>query len=283
MGAWGTSISSNDTYADIYGSFFDLYNDGQGVVEISNQLISEHEEIINDPDDSNNFWFALAKAQWECKQLDPELFARVKRIVETGLDLEVWKQLDAEEKDIRKRKIVLDKFLIDLQTDRPKAKARKKKVNRLPAFNKGDCLTFKLDNGNYGGAVVLESDHKTGYGYNLIATTRINQKNQPTKKDFETAEILVINFAKWEDTASIRWIIPIKFKYISHLFENVESIEVEIDYDINAIKYGFSGDLVGNLIESVNRQFESELVKPRPTSQKQTIKDLTKKSIWKIW
>lgn len=283
MGAWGTSISSNDTYADIYETFFDLYNDGEEVREISKKLISDNEEILNDQDDCNNFWFALAKAQWECKQLDPEIFAQIKNIIESDSDLDAWRRLDADEKDIKKRKIVLSKFWADLQTDRPKAKARKKKVNRQPAFNKGDCLTFELPNGNYGGAVVLESDFKTGYGYNLIATTRINQKAKPNKMDFENAEVLVINFAKWEDTISVRWIVPTKFKAVSHLFEKVESIEVHIDYDINAIRYGFSGDLVGNLIELTNSQFESELVKPRPKSQKQTIKDLTKKSIWKIW
>ena len=27
MGAWGTGISSNDTYADIYEQFIDLYNE----------------------------------------------------------------------------------------------------------------------------------------------------------------------------------------------------------------------------------------------------------------
>lgn len=63
MGAWGTSISSNDTYADIYETFFDRYNEGEEVFEISKKLISHNEEIINDQDDSNNFWFALAKAQ----------------------------------------------------------------------------------------------------------------------------------------------------------------------------------------------------------------------------
>ena len=70
MGAWGTAISSNDTYADIYGKFFDLYNDGLDVSEISKNLIADNQETINDKDNCNNFWFALAKAQWECKQLD---------------------------------------------------------------------------------------------------------------------------------------------------------------------------------------------------------------------
>ena len=102
MGTWGTSISSNDTYADVYGQFFDLYNDGLEVKDISKQLIESNQDTINDPEDSNNFWFALAKAEWECKQLDPPLYEKVKQIIETGVDIVVWQTLGAEEKDITK-------------------------------------------------------------------------------------------------------------------------------------------------------------------------------------
>lgn len=41
MDAWGTGISSNDTYADVYDHFFELYNDGLAVAEISTRLIRE--------------------------------------------------------------------------------------------------------------------------------------------------------------------------------------------------------------------------------------------------
>ena len=56
MGTWGVAISSNDTYADIYSEFFDLYNDGLEVAEISVKLIRENQEIIDDLEESNNFW-----------------------------------------------------------------------------------------------------------------------------------------------------------------------------------------------------------------------------------
>ena len=78
MGAWGTAISSNDTYADIYDEFFSLYNEGHTVGEISKRLIADNQETINEPDDSNNFWFALVKAQWECKQLDTDILKKSK-------------------------------------------------------------------------------------------------------------------------------------------------------------------------------------------------------------
>jgi hypothetical protein len=104
MGAWGIAISSNDTYADIYGEFFDLYHEGLDVVEISKKLVLNNQETIHDAGNCSNFWFALAKAQWECKQLDKELFENVKIIIESGADIEVWRQLGADEKDLKRRK-----------------------------------------------------------------------------------------------------------------------------------------------------------------------------------
>jgi len=283
MGAWGTAISSNDTYADIYDAFFDLYNGGQFVKDISKKLIADNQETINEPDDSNNFWFALAKAQWECKQLDTEILEKVKEIIETGLDLEVWRRLDADEKDIKKRKVVLDKFLADLQTERLKVKSRKKKVIKQPPFEKGDCLTFKLANGNYGGAVVLEAIKDTEYGHTLLATTRINQPKKPARTDFENAEILIANYSNWDNKFNIKWYLPIRHKQIAHLIEKVDKLEVQINYDISKSMNGFVADFDIWVIQVADQQFKSEETKARPTT-KQTIKELTKKkSKWKFW
>jgi len=274
MGAWKTAISSNDTYADIYGEFFDLYNSGLDVAEISEKLIADNQETINDLDDCNNFWFALAKAQWECKQLNKDIFDRVKKVIETGADLAVWRKLDADEKDIKKRKVVLDKFLTDLQTERPKAKSRKKKIIRQPVFEKGDCLTFKLENGNYGGAVVLEAIKDSEYGHNLIATTRINQPTKPTKKDFENAEVLVMNYASWDNKPVLQWYLPIRHKQTSHLIEKIDKIDIQLDYEIKNSMYGFVADFDIWVIGVADLQFKSEENKPRSPT-KQTIKELT--------
>ncbi|MBV9987111.1 MAG: hypothetical protein JO301_05500, partial [Chitinophagaceae bacterium] len=90
MGTWGTGISSNDIYTDVFADFFDLYDSGMSVEEISVRLIDANQETIADPDSENNFWFALAQAQWECRQLDASVFDKVRTIIETGADLEVW-------------------------------------------------------------------------------------------------------------------------------------------------------------------------------------------------
>lgn len=275
MGSWGTGISSNDTFVDVYGEFFDLYNDGREVSEISEKLIKENQELVDDVDDRNNFWFALAKAQWECKQLDKNLFEKIKNIIESGSDLEVWRNLEADEKDIKKRKIVLEKFLAKLQTEKPKAKSRKKKVIRQPVFAKGDCITFKLENGNFGGAIVLEAIYDTEYGYNLVVSTRINQTQKPDNKDFENSEVLFLNFASWNDKPNIHWFFPFRFKKIQHLFEKVASIEVQNKYSVENSMIGFCGDFDIHLIEQANRQFKSEKTKPKPKVN-QFIKELIK-------
>ena len=81
----------------------------------------------------------MAKAQWECKQLDTELFGRVKQIIESGADLEVWRNLGATEKDLKNRKVILDKFLTNRQTQRANRKLEKRKLF-FPRFMKKEIV-----------------------------------------------------------------------------------------------------------------------------------------------
>ena len=281
MGTWGTAISSNDTYADIYSEFTELYNDGMNVPEITAKLISEYPDIVNDPDDSNNFWFAIAKAQWDYKQTDSEIFNKVRNIINSGTDLQIWEDLDASEKDIAKRKIILDKFLETLESEKSKAKARKKIKITTPYFEKGECFTFKLDNGNYGGAVVLEATQVKHLGVNLIATTRINQPEKPSLKDFENAEVLVLNHSKWDNKPYIKWVSSTG-KYsteIEPFINKIGKLDVKKHYDSKTHNYMYGSFYI---IEQLNLQFESEKTKEKPTI-KITIKSLIKEKTWKFW
>lgn len=281
MGTWGNAISSNDTYADIYNTFFEMYNDGFSVNEISKRLILENRETIENTDDSNNFWFALSKSQQEYKELDNAVYIRVKNIIETGKDLEVWRELDADEKDIKKRKIILEKFLDNLQKEKQKAKARKRKIIRQPLFEKGDCLTFNLNNGNYCGAVVLEAIKDSEYGLNLIAATRINQKVKPNRSDFENAEALLLSFSNWNDKSEIGWYYIETLKKDILKFEVIENINVNIKYQTGDITGFYFGGSIDKLNEYLENQFNYELTHQKPT-KKITIKELVKKKWWKF-
>lgn len=284
MGAWGTNIKDNDTTADIYTDFFDLYNEGQSPIDISVKLIADNQEIINNPEDCNNFWFALALAQWETKSLNPKVFESVKGIIESGNDLEVWRNLDADEKDIAKRKIALDAFLEKLQGEKLQAKKRETTRNVKPVFATGDCLVFKLENGNYGGAFILATNDNPKLGYNLVAGTRINQPIKPTPNDFEKAEILIRSFAFWKDKAEVLWISPDDYeKKYNSLFELIGKIPVEKEFKTeNGVFKTYCADWASPK-DAANRQFEHEETSPKPTTVL-TVTELTKnRKWWKFW
>jgi hypothetical protein len=124
MGTWNTNINGNDTFQDIYQSFFDLYNQGQNPAYISKKIQDTFAEMFHDMDDRNHCFFALAFAQWETKSLDPIIFNQVQEIIESGSDLEGWKALGADDQTIIQRKMTLEKFLTQISTTREKAKRR---------------------------------------------------------------------------------------------------------------------------------------------------------------
>lgn len=233
MGAWGTAIKDSDAFADIYSEFFDLYNKGGQPNIISKKVIDDNWEILEIEEEKHSLWFAIALAQWETKSLDPKILSTVENIISSGADLKIWLELGASEQDLQKRKVALKKFLEKIKSDRPKAKPRKKTKLKTPVFTTGDCLIFKMNNGNYGGAVVLATDTNPETACNLVATTRLNLKNKPTLNDFENAEVLICNFGNWQDKPEITWYMPdLYFKDYATLYEVIGKINIQLEYDV---------------------------------------------------
>ena len=280
MGTWGTGISSNDTFEDIRYEFFELYNEGLGVDEITSKLINQNKDLIEaDSEDRNNFWFAIALAQWECKALDSSVFEKVKNIIVSGDDLKLWEELEASPADLKTRKKVLDKFLEKLAVEKKAAKKRKKKVFRDSIFEKGDCLTFKVDSGNYGGALVLESEKQTEFGMNLIAVTDIDTPTKPTVDDFQKANILIQKEEEWKgkyrDREMVSWYYAQFFKKAETEFQVVGHLKVSRNYDFNKDFRSFTQwDLIPELVNR-NSTFIKERGKPEKSKR---LKELTKKN-----
>ena len=285
MGTWGTGIKDNDAFADIYSEFFELYNKGGQPSVISQKLVYENWEILEIEEEKNSLWFALALAQWETNSLDPKVLSTVENIITSGTNLKIWLELGANEQDIKKRKIALDKFLEKIKSDRHKAKPRKRTKSKTPIFTTGDCLVFKLKNGNYGGAVVLATDFNPETAYNLVATTRLNQSTKPSLKDFENAEILICNFGQWQDKPDVIWYSPdLYHRNYSEIYELVGKLSVEIEYDTK--NYTGKGYLFNpsytsgwSMNEIAERQFESEITKTKPRKFL-NIKQFTQKEKW---
>ncbi|WP_452231540.1 hypothetical protein [Lacinutrix sp. MEBiC02595] len=244
MGTWGTGISSNDIYEDINYEFFELYNQGMKVSAITEKLIKENKELIDSHEDQNNFWITIAKSQWECKSLDKKVFNQIKDIVESGKDIELWKELDSSQSDLNKRKKVLELFLKKISTEKKTSRKRKIKKSRNAIFEKGECLVFKLSDGDYCGVFVLESEKETEFGLNLVVVTDIKQSEKPTEKDFENAKLLFrleqqIN-KEYKSTEQISWYHAQHYKNAETEFEKIGQLKVSKYYYSNKDYQSFS-------------------------------------------
>ena len=250
MGSWGTGISSNDTFEDIKDEFFELYNEGIEPTEVTQKLVYSNQEIVNDKEDSNNFWFALALCQWECKALETELLERITKIIESGNDIELWRELGAEKSELTKRQKALDNFLEKLNSEKKNPKKRKKKVFRDSVFKKGDCLTYKLESGNYGAACVLEGEQQTEFGLNLITICNYNEPQRPTLDYFNKAEVLMTKeqggwSTEFVDVEMVTWYYAEFFKKLKTEVEVVGQIDVKIKYSQEQDFRRFSADWNG--------------------------------------
>lgn len=149
-------------------------------------------------------------------------------------------------------------------------------------FSTGECLCFKLANGNYGGAVVLASGE---LGLNLIASTKINQPSKPTINDFKNADVLMCTFGNLDDKPKITWYYAPLPKNDPPSLEIIGSMQIEIPYDSKEVRhniYPFHPSYTGNwafVIESVNLQIEHEKTNP-PAKNKLTIAQLARKKKW---
>lgn len=257
-------ITENETFADIYDHFFWLYYGDYSVSEITDSLILENNDIIKYSEDYNHFWYALAKAQWECKELSDRVFEKVKDIIENKHDVLLLKKVGVSEPILRKREKSLIKFLEGLKIERKAPKSRTR-VSKRPAFRKGDCLTFKLENGNYGGAVVLEADYRDGQ--NLIAVTTINSPIKPKLPDFLNAELLIYSHGIWNGKPVIKYYDCIfHFKYIN-LYEKVDNISIELIFEMDSCDYPTATSFKASIIDIVDKQLQHEIThktdKPR--------------------
>lgn len=114
MGTWGTGINDNDTACDVHSDYISLLKTHS--VEITRQKIAAHyKSKINSYEESNNYWLALASAQLDTGTLQADVIEKVTTIIETGTDLELWKELKATEQDLEARKETLNAFLIQLK------------------------------------------------------------------------------------------------------------------------------------------------------------------------
>ena len=152
MGCWGMGLAQTDEFCEVYDNFMEEYDEGKPVAEITAEILAKyHEEFDDDDGIMHDIYFALAKAEWMCKEQSEAILARVKEIIETKANIEFYRELETTESDLKIRQRNLEKFWNMLQTPREKARKRKRTAlsveKEFPPMEVGDCFAYKYEEG----------------------------------------------------------------------------------------------------------------------------------------
>ncbi|MGE0480031.1 MAG: hypothetical protein AB7Q17_06115 [Phycisphaerae bacterium] len=92
MGAWNTSLFSDDTAQDVREQYQALLADGLDGVAASERLIADWKDTVDDPDEGPVFWLALAATQHEYGRPVPGVLRRALRVIDQQHGLERWRE-----------------------------------------------------------------------------------------------------------------------------------------------------------------------------------------------
>ena len=189
MGAWGTGILQNDTTADIWVEFKELYNKGLSPKEIRIKLEKEYKPQ-NDREYYGEIWTGIAYGQWMCGQLEDYTLRKVKNSTNTKW-LALWKD---NKKQLAKRIGVLSDFIEKIQSPRSTPLKRKKIVDRPSYFKSGDIIGVKINQNEYLAAIVVAHDDDRTHGENTIVLTTLTfHNNKPSLKEVRRSNVLYLD------------------------------------------------------------------------------------------
>ncbi len=176
MGVWCAAIFGNDTACDVKEDFYEKYNGNEKIEHIKSYFLS-------DCDDNETFdmIFALAYCLWEVGALDNELLLKVKEIIISGKDLCCAKKLGADNKYLKQRKSITEKFLEKISTPKAKPKKRVALPKHIESkYLNGTVVTFQYKDLSYGALIVVNSQHYDKKTYYTFLQTDTKTKGKPT-------------------------------------------------------------------------------------------------------
>lgn len=155
MGCWGMGLTQSDEFCEVYDQFMEAYNEGKEVSDITAAILEQYHEEFNDSDGAmHDVYFALAKAEWICCAQSEMILSKVKYIIENDLNIDFYRELMANESDLKLRRKNLQIFWDKLQTPRKSAKKRVSPPKRT-VLDKGTLFWYKKRS-NYFAAIVLD-------------------------------------------------------------------------------------------------------------------------------
>src|SRR3954471_19628263 len=102
LGAWATSIFSDDSASDVRDEWREAILDGLSPEDATQRLLETFDDYLEEPDTERLFWMALAAAQMETGRLLPDVCDRALAIIDGGGDVDRWRE-DGDESLARQR------------------------------------------------------------------------------------------------------------------------------------------------------------------------------------
>ncbi len=205
MGAWGPGLYQDDVTCDIKDDYVDRLKAGYTNIEATKETIDRNMDFIQDEDEGPLFWFALADTQWKYGRLLEEVKEEAIKHIKSGKNLEIWKQ--ENEKQYKKRKMVLEELEERLNSPQPPEKKVSKLVIERSPWEVGDILLYKIkcyeltERFKVNKNLVKRSEFiKNNKWYNkyillrVVAKTRTNQGSLPREYDDEQAIVSMYNW-----------------------------------------------------------------------------------------
>jgi hypothetical protein len=143
MGAWGPKLYQDDVAQDIRDQYKDLQKRGKTSEEITNLLINEYGEMVDDIDDGPIFWFALADVQWEFGRLLENVKKKAIEWIEKGTDQQRW--IEENPKEAKIRIIVLNELKEKLKSQQPAEKKVSQHKLYKCEWKIGDVFAYRLE------------------------------------------------------------------------------------------------------------------------------------------
>lgn len=143
MGVWGTGINSNDTAADV----MELCREVYPIVtpeEADCLVLKEYSEILTyaaDDDELADFWYAYVNWQWDHGVLLEKNKFIVLSMLHNQCGMHRWIEA-GNQKDIRNRRVALDKLNAKLMSPQPPVKIPRPKIDKAK-HRPGTVIVFK--------------------------------------------------------------------------------------------------------------------------------------------
>jgi len=245
MGTSGTSITADDTVADVVGIVVDRMKEGASLQEASAFALRRFAGSLKDSDDGPLIWLALAQVQWKYGRVEPQVLEQVRNDIANESGLDRWREDSA---GVAARKRVLDAFLAKISTPNAKPTSPPRSVIRLAPFREGDCISILTSSGEYTAAIVLKADDsRAEYGSNLVGSLDYLSGDPPEQKTFEDRKWLFKHHGSWNGAQELAWYIPVGFRKARKRISVVGTTRIRLSDPLQSDSYANWG-LLGEQI-----------------------------------